>query len=735
MWAMGNCDPSLVARQQCGPRPAFTTAPVCLLLSLSLSLFLLLGLIAAPAGAQLPGQQKPEEFKPVIPDFSAPSADWWIGWPDASAEQRQQWLQELQKAWTDWQAKLPDNKDLQARAKAVTGSLKAIENTRKKFGEYGKVPVLPEVKFPEKPNVLNWADADAAIARGLQRQLSLKLELRQLDDAMNQSINRLRQQVVVLREAGNDQLKREGAALALLQAQLRHLIIVEQRDALQKQQSAWREQIGLAQSQLARMLKNLQHSDEVGKKLEAVIKARADFIDKLTVQRSDLQADQLTSVDPEVDMARELKLMQLETDILEAHLKKRKAELLQSINAVLKADGGEHELIVSRELVDTAHTMSDSISRDLAVRQRQVVAWGGEEREGLQKWWLLFEKINSGLGSVNDLIGDVSRYEAAQLQVYKQHQGWWPTFRERAGHYFNFAYTRWRQLADFKLFTISENPITLRDVAKIIFVLVVAWLISGFTRRFLQRLVRKNHASESSMYNLGRVLHYSIIAIAMIVVLSMLGLDTSKLALVAGALSVGIGFGLQAIFSNFISGLILLFEQPLRVGDLVELESGVFGRIRDINVRSTRITTRDNVDILVPNTEFVAGRVINHTLDDPVRRIHVPFGVAYGSDPELVREAALAAAERVAITHTDWQRKTEVWLMEFGDSSLNFELVVWINSNMVSLLGDSKAMYNLELLCELNEREIEVPFPQRDVHLRSWEPPLPVARFQRKSPD
>ncbi|MGL6159322.1 mechanosensitive ion channel family protein [Microbulbifer sp.] len=208
----------------------------------------------------------------------------------------------------------------------------------------------------------------------------------------------------------------------------------------------------------------------------------------------------------------------------------------------------------------------------------------------------------------------------------------------------------------------------------------------------------------------------------------MLGLDTSKLALIAGALSVGIGFGLQAIFSNFISGLILLLEQPLRVGDLVELESGVFGRIRDINVRSTRITTRDNVDILVPNTEFVTGRVINHTLDDPVRRIHVPFGVAYGSDPDLVREAALEAAERVNITHSDWQRKTEVWLMEFGDSTLKFKLVVWVNSNMVSPLDDPYALYNLELLLEFREKGIEVLFPQRDLHLRSWETPLPIER-------
>jgi len=696
-----------------------------------LLLILFLGLLfggASLSAGDPPPTKKPEKFEPAIPDFSAPSADWWTPWPDASAEQRKQWLEALTQAWDEWRAKLPDNPDLKARADAVGAGLAGMRAIWKRYGEYQKVPVLPKVDFPSDPTVLAWADADAAIARGHQRLVGVQLELRQLEDTLAQSLNQLRQQVVVLREVSGDELKRENAALALLQAQINHLNIIEQRDALEQQMRAWKEQIEVAESQLNRMLEQLQYSKDAAEKLQQAISGQEDRIEKLSADHSNLQARRLqASADPTADMERDLEKMQLETSLLEAHLKKRKSELLRSINAVLE-QGGEHQLVLNRDLVETARTMSDSISREMNVRQRQVSAWAGEQGEGMKRWWRFFEKINSGLGRANDLIEDVQRYEAAQLQVYKQHQGWWATVRERSGHYLGLAYTRWRKLADYKLFTISENPVTPRVIAKILFVLVCAWVISSLTRRFLQRLVRKKHASEHSMYNLGRVLHYCIIAIALVVALSYLGLDTSKLALVAGALSVGIGFGMQAIFSNFISGLILLFEQPLRVGDLVELESGVFGRIRDINVRSTRITTRDNVDILVPNTEFVAGRVINHTLDDPVRRIHVPFGVAYGSDPDTVREAALAAAERVGITHTDWQRKTEVWLMEFGDSALNFKLVVWVNSNMVSPLGDPYALYNLELLKELNEREIEVPFPQRDLHVRSWEPPLPLSR-------
>ncbi|MBB3062616.1 mechanosensitive ion channel family protein [Microbulbifer rhizosphaerae] len=692
---------------------------------ISLTLFLLC--ISLLTFAQLP-TKKPEEFKPEIPDFNSPSAGWWTTWPEATREQREQWLGELNKAWDKWSGTLPDSDRVQERAAAVERSLKGIGITWKKYAEFEKVAVLPEVEFPRNPGVMAWATADAAVARGRQRLLGLQLELRQLDEALAQSLGQLRQQVVILREASGDPAASEGAALALLAAQFNHLNIIEQRRIIERQLGAWQEQIEHGESQLQRMLEELQYSAEATEQLQKTLEKYTDRIEKLAGDRTRLQSTTLESTDPAENMKKDLRVMELEVQALEAHLQKRKTEILVSINNVLNPEVKDQSLVSSGDLVETARTLVDSISRELNVRRRQVVAWMGEGSEAMSGWWRSFERVDSALGRSDDLIEDVLRYETAQLMVYREHQGWWATVRERAGHWGGVVYNRWRELADYKLFAIGESPVTLRDIARIFFVLVVAWLISSLTRRFLNRLVVKKHASESSMYNLGRVLHYTIIAIALVIALSMLGLDTSKLALIAGALSVGIGFGLQAIFSNFLSGLILLLEQPLRVGDLVELESGVFGRIRDINVRSTRITTRDNVDIMVPNSEFVTGRVINHTLDDPVRRIHVPFGVAYGSDPDLVRESAMEAAERVNITHTDWQRKTEVWLMEFGDSALNFKLVVWVNSNMVSPLGDPYALYNLELLREFNERGIEVPFPQRDLHLRSWEAPMPIER-------
>ncbi|GAA5524402.1 hypothetical protein Maes01_00959 [Microbulbifer aestuariivivens] len=693
------------------------------------ALVFFLAFFSLAVSAQLPGG-KPKEFEPVIPDFSAPPADWWTTWPEATREQRKAWRLALVRAWMEWSGRLPDNAELQKQAEAVNESFKRLNATWNSYEELKGVAVLPQVAFPTDPTVLDWQKADAAVERGRQRLLSLQLETRQIDETLAQSLRQLRNQVVALREAVEG-TNRQVVAMELIRTQVDHLNIIEQRSLLQEQMTRWREQVQQAESQLDKLLRSLVYSGTAAQTLEASLAELGQQREALLDQRAQLRRRALESADPQQNLERDLQLMENEVLQLENRLRQRKTELLLSMNAVLDPDGREPQLVRDRELVETARSVIDALASDLNLRQRQVVAWSDEKRGAMRAWWRSFEKIDSGIARADDLLEDVLRYESAQLQVFQQRRGWWATLRERTGHFASVAYTRWRELADFQLFTISQNPVTLRILARVLFVLVCAWLISSLTRRFLNRLVRDKHASESSMYNLGRVLHYSIIAIALMVTLVMLGLDASKLALVAGALSVGIGFGLQAIFSNFISGLILLFEQPLRVGDLVELESGVFGRIRDINVRSTRITTRDNVDILVPNSEFVAGRVINHTLDDPVRRIHVPFGVAYGSDPDQVRDAATAAAERVSITHTDWQRKTEVWLMEFADSALNFRLVVWINSNMVSPLGDPYALYNLELLREFNERGIEIPFPQRDLHLRSWDAPLTLARRQK----
>jgi small-conductance mechanosensitive channel len=194
----------------------------------------------------------------------------------------------------------------------------------------------------------------------------------------------------------------------------------------------------------------------------------------------------------------------------------------------------------------------------------------------------------------------------------------------------------------------------------------------------------------------------------------------SKLALFASALGVGVGFGLQNLISNFVAGIMLLFEKTLKVGDFIELQSGLSGEVREINIRSTLVTTNDNVDVVVPNSEFVNGRVMNWTMREAYRRIHVPFGVAYGSDLELVRKAALEAATAVEHTLVDASRKPQAWLTKFGDSSLDFELIVWLKPEAVKRPGAVQADYLWAIAAALKKYDLEIPFPQRDLHIRSW---------------
>ncbi len=272
------------------------------------------------------------------------------------------------------------------------------------------------------------------------------------------------------------------------------------------------------------------------------------------------------------------------------------------------------------------------------------------------------------------------------------------------------------------LFKIGDAPVTSLGLLRVVLIITIAFWLSALIRRGLNRISDSGKiANTAFLYTLGRLLHYVLIFFGIIIGLSSIGVDFTNLALIAGALGVGMGFGLQTIVSNFVSGLIVLFESSLRVGDFVELDSGVTGEVKEINVRSTLIRTNDNVDVLVPNSEFIGGKVINWTLTDAIRRIHVPFGVAYGSDKELVRKAVLEAVENVpwSLKHPHRNKAPQVWLTGFGDSSLNFELVVWIIPEGVKRPNGVQADYLWEIETALCKYKIEIPFPQRDLHLRS----------------
>ncbi|OHE88611.1 MAG: mechanosensitive ion channel protein MscS, partial [Lysobacterales bacterium RIFOXYD1_FULL_69_11] len=277
-----------------------------------------------------------------------------------------------------------------------------------------------------------------------------------------------------------------------------------------------------------------------------------------------------------------------------------------------------------------------------------------------------------------------------------------------------------KDVLDYELIPIEGMSLALGDLLGAVLALVAVWFVSVLARRALARYGRRAGTNAASLYTVSRLVHYVLLAVGVLLALELAGIPVGKFTVFAGALGVGLGFGLQAIFNNFVSGLILLFDKSLKVGDFVELDAELRGTVRDINIRATRITTNDNIDILVPNSEFVSGRVVNWTHRETRRRLRVPFAVAYGVDKERVKKAALEAASRVPFTRAmEGDDRPQVWLVGFGDSAVEFILAVWLTEEAARRNAAIKAAYLWELDTSLKEHGIEIPFPQRDLHLRS----------------
>jgi len=219
---------------------------------------------------------------------------------------------------------------------------------------------------------------------------------------------------------------------------------------------------------------------------------------------------------------------------------------------------------------------------------------------------------------------------------------------------------------------------------------------------------------------LGQSIKIGVMIVAVLIALNFVGVNVAALTFFSGALGVGIGFGLQSVFSNFLSGVIILMERSLKVGDFIELQSGLMGEVKQINFRSTVVMTNDNVDIIVPNEAFIKAQLINWTMTDARRRIHVPFGVAYGTDKGIVEKAGLEAAACVPWTFDDRaDHKPQVWLHRFGEFRLEFELIVWLTDEAIIRPQKVMADYVWAVHSALEKYEIHIPIPQRDLHFKS----------------
>lgn len=266
----------------------------------------------------------------------------------------------------------------------------------------------------------------------------------------------------------------------------------------------------------------------------------------------------------------------------------------------------------------------------------------------------------------------------------------------------------------FEIGSIQLIPIRLFWAAISFAVLLTlsGWVRSRLDRRWLQK-TRMDRGSREAMVTISG---YLMIAIAALIALSIAGVNFSNLAIVAGALSVGIGFGLQNVVNNFVSGLILLFERPIKTGDWIVVGQ-TEGHVKRIRIRATQIQTFDRSDVIVPNSELIAQQVTNWMLQSPRGRVKIPVGVAYGSDTDRVRDILLKVAEdHPRVIKDALSPEPRVLFRAFGDSSLDFELRVFIYNidERIVIISD----LNFAIDRAFREAGIEIPFPQRDVHVR-----------------
>ena len=271
----------------------------------------------------------------------------------------------------------------------------------------------------------------------------------------------------------------------------------------------------------------------------------------------------------------------------------------------------------------------------------------------------------------------------------------------------------------FKLFQIKQTSVTIFSVGMFLFVFALFVVISKIIGKvFLSKAALRLRLDEGTVYTLVRISHYIVMLIGALVAFQFVGIDLSGLVVVFGALSVGIGFGLQNITSNFISGLIILIERPIKVGDRVTV-GDVEGDVKEINIRSTEVRSINNISIIVPNAEFVSAQVINWSHGELKVRIEIDVGVSYGSDLDVVLPSLREVAEENSEILKD--PKPEVLHLGFGDSSWNMRLRGWIANPKRHPLVRSDL--NCAIVRKFRKNGVEIPFPQRDLHVRS---PLPV---------
>lgn len=275
--------------------------------------------------------------------------------------------------------------------------------------------------------------------------------------------------------------------------------------------------------------------------------------------------------------------------------------------------------------------------------------------------------------------------------------------------------TRLKGFLEAPLFTVGETQVTLLSVAYFFLLLVLLVYISGKGKSLVNKVLARRGIDLGIREATGSIVRYLMLFIGLLVILQTVGIDLTALSILTGAVGLGIGFGLQNIASNFISGIIILFERPVRIGDRIAV-GDVEGDVVRIGARSTTVLTNDNIDIIIPNSKLITENVVNWTHSERKVRFRIPVTVDFSLDIRKVEQALLEAAKTVPdVLETP---APGVRFIQFGENGLEFELRAW-TTTLVHRRGKFTSQINFAIYDKFREYEIEIPNPQRDIYIRS----------------
>lgn len=275
---------------------------------------------------------------------------------------------------------------------------------------------------------------------------------------------------------------------------------------------------------------------------------------------------------------------------------------------------------------------------------------------------------------------------------------------------------RIRDMFTATLFNIGSTSINTVSLFMLIVLIFLLFFLSGKLKNIISdRILAKYDFDIGIRQSIGTIIKYIFLIVGLLVIIQSIGINLSSLTILAGALGVGIGFGLQNITNNFISGIIILFERPIKIGDRIQV-ADINGDVVSISARSTNIVTNDNISVIVPNSEFISSTVINWSHTDRNVRFRFPVGVSYKENPEVVRKLLMeVAGKHEGVLNNP---EPDVLFDKFGESSLDFILAVW-TSDYINRPTVLKSQLYYSIFEKFKEHGIEIPFPQQDIHVKS----------------